>query len=50
MTINVNGHFGAEDPEYLLEDPPYRSANRSMGSIGELLWIAGFDEEILARL
>ena len=48
--IDVSGHTGAEDPEYLSADPPYRSANRNFSSIGELIWVAGFNEEIIAAL
>lgn len=46
----VSGTNGAEDSEYLLKSPPYRAANRQLGSVGELLWVEGFDEETIAVL
>ena len=46
----VTGATGAEDPEYLLEDPPYRAANNLIVDVGELLWVKGFDNEILGKL
>ncbi|MBF0424392.1 MAG: type II secretion system minor pseudopilin GspK [Magnetococcales bacterium] len=39
----VSGPGGAEDPEYLAMDPPYRAANRPMVSPSELMMIKGFD-------
>lgn len=47
---DVSGTNGAEDPEYLLKSPPYRTANRLLGSVGELLWIEGFDEQSIRLL
>ena len=41
--IDVSGNRGAEDSEYLLKTPSYRSSNRGFGSVGELLWVEGFD-------
>ncbi len=48
--LDVSGHYGAEDPEYLLANPPYRSANRNFASTGELIWIAGFTSDIVNKL
>jgi general secretion pathway protein K len=47
---NISGASGAEDSDYLLRDPPYRSANRLIGEVSELRLIAGFDEERVAKL
>jgi general secretion pathway protein K len=47
---DVSGNSGAEDAEYLSANPPYRAANRGFGSVGELLWVAGFDGEIVDKL
>ncbi|GMR08949.1 MAG: GspK family T2SS minor pseudopilin variant XcpX [Gammaproteobacteria bacterium] len=41
---------GAEDQEYLGLDTPYRTANRPMANITELLLIKGFNEEIFRQL
>ena len=41
---------GAEDLEYLLRDPPYRTANRPMIDLGELAFIQGMDSNTLERL
>lgn len=41
---------GAEDPSYLLLDPPYRAANRPLRQISELRLIRGFDDESFQRL
>lgn len=46
---NVQGS-GAEDLDYLRNDPPYRAANRPLVHLGELRWIQGIDEEIYQRL
>lgn len=48
--INVSGHDGAEDAEYLLKHPPYRSANRLMAGIGELAWVQGMTPEAIQTL
>lgn len=42
--LEVSG-FGAEDNQYLLEDPPYRAANTLFASVSELRLLPGFDEE-----
>ncbi len=42
--------FSAEDNDYLLEDPPYRTANRLMEDISELALLKGFDEEVIEKL
>jgi general secretion pathway protein K len=41
---------GAEDEVYLLEDLPYRAANRPMVSTSELRLVKGFTPEVLAVL
>lgn len=46
----VSGTTGAEDPEYLLKEPPYRAGNNIIADIGELLWVNGFDNNKLAKL
>jgi len=46
----VTGTAGMEDDGYLLRDPPYRAANAPFSDPGELLQVAGFDEQIVARL
>lgn len=46
----VTGATGAEDPEYLLKDPPYRAANNLFVDVGELLWVNGFNNEKLEKL
>ena len=48
--FDVSGNRGAEDPEYLLKTPSYRSANRGFGSVGELLWVEGFDAATVKAL
>lgn len=48
--IDASGNAGAEDPQYLLSDPPYRAANRRFSGVGELLWVAGFDRAIVEKL
>lgn len=47
---DVSGNRGAEDPDYLSLDPPYRSANQAFGSVGELIWVAGFDDATINTL
>lgn len=37
--------FGAEDSEYLLADPPYRTPNAAMGHVSELRLLHGQDED-----
>ncbi|MCC5887533.1 MAG: type II secretion system minor pseudopilin GspK [Gammaproteobacteria bacterium] len=42
--------LGAEDGVYLLEDPPYRTANTAMASVTELRLLANMDAEQYDRL
>jgi general secretion pathway protein K len=48
--INATLPDGAEDDVYLLEDPPYRTANRPLVSTSELRLVKGFNPEIIALL
>ena len=48
--IDVTGANGAEDAEYLSMDPSYRTANRMIIDVGELIWVKGFDKNVLAVL
>jgi general secretion pathway protein K len=48
--INATFPDGAEDDIYLLEDPPYRAANRPLVSTSELRLVKGFSPEIVASL
>ncbi len=48
--IDVSGHDGAEDAEYLLKQPSYRAANRLMAGTGELAWIQGMTPEAVQAL
>jgi general secretion pathway protein K len=48
--INATLPDGAEDDIYLLEDPPYRAANRPLVSTSELRLVKGFSPEIIALL
>lgn len=48
--INVGGHYGAEDAEYLLKSPSYRAANRPMIEVSELEWIQGMTDEAVRLL
>ena len=41
---------GAEDGYYLNLPKPYRAANRPLVDLSELLWVRGFDEQIIKRL
>lgn len=45
-----SGFGGAEDNEYLGRDPPYRTPNRPMQSLTELLAVKGMTREIYVRL
>ncbi len=47
---DATGGNGAEDLTYLNEDPSYRAANQMFTETGELLWVAGFDIDTVARL
>lgn len=42
--------LGAEDGVYLLEDPPYRTANGPMADVSELRLLASLDEQQYDRL
>ena len=48
--INTRFPDGAEDDVYLLEDLPYRAANRPVVSISELRLVKGFTPEVIAVL
>ena len=48
--INATFPDGAEDDIYLLENPPYRAANRPLVSVSELRLVKGFSAEIVALL
>lgn len=41
---------GAEDGYYLNLPKPYRAANRALVDLSELLWVRGFDVQIIKRL
>lgn len=41
---------GAEDGYYLNLPQPYRCANRPLDEISELLWVRGFDAQVIQRL
>lgn len=45
-----SGTEGAEDQDYLSQDPPYRAANRPMISPSELLLVRGVTKELYAAL
>lgn len=45
-----SGTEGAEDQDYLSQDPPYRAANRPMASPSELLLVRGMTKELYAAL
>lgn len=47
---NVTLPDGAEDGEYLNRTPPYRSANRPLASVSELLLIKGYTREVYDKL
>ncbi|MBF0137545.1 MAG: type II secretion system minor pseudopilin GspK [Magnetococcales bacterium] len=47
---DLGGPGGAEDPDYLGMDPPYRAANRPLVSTTELRVIKGFDDESFQKL
>jgi general secretion pathway protein K len=48
--IEPTGYNGAEDSEYLGMDPPYRTANRLMSDVSELLAVRGVNKEIYFKL
>lgn len=41
---------GAEDYEYAVQEPPYRTANGLMVHVSELRAVSGYDEEVYARV
>jgi general secretion pathway protein K len=41
---------GAEDAYYLALSPPYRSANRALSEVDDLLRVRGFDANVVERL
>ncbi len=41
---------GAEDGEYIQQEPPYRAANRLLVDLDELHQVRGFNAKIIARL
>jgi general secretion pathway protein K len=41
---------GAEDLDYLAQDPPYRAANRAFMDINDLVRVKGFNAEVVQRL
>jgi len=45
-----SGTDGAEDQDYLSQDPPYRAANQGMHSVSELLLVHGMSKELYAAL
>lgn len=45
-----SGTDGAEDQDYLSQDPPYRAANQPMRSISELMLVKGMTKELYAAL
>ena len=44
------GFDGAEDSEYLSHDPPYRTPNRPMESVSEVLAVKGMTRELYDKL
>ncbi len=47
--LDING-FGAEDSQYLLQDPPYRAANANFASVSELRLLPGIDNDVYSAL
>ncbi len=47
---DITGSNGAEDADYLGLEVPHRTADRLISDIGELIWVKGFDDKILAAL
>lgn len=47
---DVRGAFGAEDADYLGLETPYRAANYAFSDISELLYVKGFDRNIVESL
>jgi general secretion pathway protein K len=52
IDADIDARFpdGAEDVDYLLNEPPYRTANRPLAGISELRLVKGFDDEALQLL
>ena len=48
--INQQTAEGAEDYEYAVADPPYRTANQMLSSVEELRWVRGYSIEVITRL
>jgi len=48
--INASYPDGAEDDTYLLNNPPYRAANRPLSSVSELALVKGFTAGVIAVL
>ena len=48
--VDVTFPDGAEDNAYLLLNPPYRAANRPLGSVSELRLVQGFSAEVVDKL
>lgn len=48
--VEATGFNGGEDSEYLGFNPPYRTANRPMESVTELLAVKGMTREIYQKL
>lgn len=46
----VTAPHGAEDAYYASREPPYRTANREVAEVGELLLVKGFTADRLRRL
>ena len=47
---DITGSNGAEDADYLGLDVPHRTADRMIADVGELIWVKGFDEDVMATL
>jgi general secretion pathway protein K len=45
-----SGTLGAEDQDYLSQDPPYRAANQPMSSVSELMLVKGMTKELYQAL
>jgi len=48
--IDASYPDGAEDDSYLLNNPPYRAANRPLSDVSELGLVKGFTAEVVAAL
>lgn len=48
--IDASYPDGAEDDSYLLNNPPYRAANRPLSDVSELALVKGFTAEVVAAL